>query len=473
MGILTTTFKNIWNSLFTGKIKEAFDVNKISSASMDKFCNECTRIYMGNPPWISEENDITTINVARTVSSETARLTVLGIKITVDGSERAKWIQEQIDEKIFFSLRNWVEYGVAFGTVILKPNGNTVDLYTKSEFVITDHENGKITGCVFINKKVSKDGKKYYTRLEYHRFAENGDYLISNRCYVGSGENDVTERIDINETPWQGMLEDVAITNCERPLFGVFRTPHANNIDIESPEGLPIFSDAIQELKDIDIAYSRNADEIYDSSRTTLLDSDKLLEGGRKVEKTAPAFEQARKRLKLPRYVRNVFANSSDQDFYQEINPQLNTEMRIKGINNYLSIIGFKCGYSNGYFVLDEKTGMVTATQVESDDRRTIQFIKDVRDRLEDCMNGLLYAMNGFADMYNLAPLGTYEVTYDFGDITYNREEDKIRWWGYVTQNKIPAWYYFVKFEGMSEEEAKALVEEAEPKEPTLFGGEE
>ena len=32
---------------------------------------------------------------------------------------------------------------------------------------------------------------------------------------------------------------------------------------------------------------------------------------------------------------------------------------------------------------------------------------------------------------------------------------------------------YYVKFEGMSEEEAKAMVEEAQPKEPTLFGGEE
>ena len=117
---------------------------------------------------------------------------------------------------------------------------------------------------------------------------------------------------------------------------------------------------------------------------------------------------------------------------------------------------------------------MVTATQVESDDRRTIQFIKDVRDKLEDCIDGLIYALNVFADLYGLAPVGAYETTYDFGDITYNREEDRARWWQYVVQGKASAWRYFQKFEGMSEEEAKAMIAEAqgEQKEPTLFGQE-
>ena len=115
---------------------------------------------------------------------------------------------------------------------------------------------------------------------------------------------------------------------------------------------------------------------------------------------------------------------------------------------------------------------MVTATQVEADDRRTIQYIKDVRDKLEDCLNGVIYALNVFADLYSLSPVGAYEINYDFGDITYNYQEDKATWWNYVVQRKVPAWLYFVKFEGMTEEEARAMVKEAEPDEPTLFGDE-
>lgn len=59
------------------------------------------------------------------------------------------------------------------------------------------------------------------------------------------------------------------------------------------------------------------------------------------------------------------------------------------------------------------------------------------------------------------------------GDILYNYEEDKARWYSYVTQGKVPFWYYLTKFENMTEEEAKALEQAAQPKEPTLFGGEE
>ena len=451
--------------------KEDFDVNSIVSDSMEIIIGLCDRIYGGNPDWVDDEDNIKTINFAKSVSSETARLAMLGTKITIDGSTRAKWLQEQIDN-VYDKFREWIEYGCAYGTIILKPNGQSIDVFTPDKFVVTDKSNGDITGIVFINKEVSSSGKKYYTRLEYHRLLENGQYAITNNCYVSKSEGDIGKQIAINKTPWSNFLEDAVIQNVDSPLYGVFKTPHANNIDINSPLGLPIYSDAIEELKDLDIAYSRNAKEIYDSKRIVLLDSDRLFPSGSKVNNTAYGFEKSRNDMKLPDYVKNVYGNGQD-DFYQEVNPNLNTEMRITGINALLSQIGYKVGFSNGYFVFNETTGMVTATQVESDDRRTIQFIKDVRDKVEKCLNGLIYAMNVFADLYKLAPVGKYEVVYDFGDITYNREEDRLRWWGYVQAGKVPAYKYFMKFEGMSEEEAKAMVEEAQPKQPTLFGGEE
>ena len=84
-------------------------------------------------------------------------------------------------------------------------------------------------------------------------------------------------------------------------------------------------------------------------------------------------------------------------------------------------------------------------------------------------MDDTIYALDVMATLYELAPAGTYDVTYDFGDITYNREEDRLRWWQYVQAGKVPAWMFFVKFEGMSKEEAKAMVKEAQPNEETLF----
>ena len=451
------------------RAKEEFNIEPISSTQMEQWVQECINIYRGEPSWLSEDENIDTVNFAKSICSEVARLTMLATSITVDGSARAEWLQERINE-MYFQLREWIEYGCAYGTIILKPDGQTVRMYTPGEFEVTDSEKGNITGIVFHNWE--KAGEKWYTLLEYHRF-EGEQYAITNKCYLGDYPDDTKKQVDIALSPWSNLAEEVYINNVDRMLFGVFRTPQANNIDLSSPCGLPVFSEAVQELRDLDIAYSRNAEEIFDSSRTVLLDSDAMLSGGgKKIVNSAAALEHRRQNMKLPRVVKNIQGDGKEL-FYQEINPQLNTEMRLKGMNALLNQIGYKSGFSNGHFVFNESGGIQTATQVEADQQRTIQMVKDVRDKAENCADGVLYALDVFADLYGYAPSGDYEIVYDFGDITYNRDEDRARWWGYVQAGKVPAWRFFVKFEGMSEEDAKAMVEEAAPKTPTLFGPEE
>lgn len=446
-----------WFSMLTkGKAKDEFNIEPISTEQMRSWINECVNIYQGNPCWLDEDDHIDTINFAKALASETARLATLGIGVKLDGSTRADWLQEQID-KVYFQLRHWTEYGCAYGTIILKPNGDSIDLYTPDMFEVTHVTNDTIDGVIFHTWK--QVGKKWYTRLEYHRF-EGDLYVITNKCYFGDYPDDTKDQVDISVTPWSGLKEEAAISNMVCPLFGVLRTPQANNIDLNSPYGLPIFSEAVQELRDLDIAYSRNSKEIKDSKRTVLLDSDRLL----------PFGAGNLNRESLPDYIKLVDGDTStESDVYHEINPTLNTDTRLTGINALLSQIGYKVGFSNGYFVFNESTGIQTATQVEADQQRTIQFIKDVRDKLESCLDGLIYALDVFASLYSLAPKGKYEVTYGFGDITYNVEEDRARWWGYVQAGKVPAWMFFVKFEGMTEEEAKAMTAEAQPKTPGLF----
>lgn len=457
--------------IFKKQAEKDFNIDAISIPEMEKIIQKCADIYRGNPEWVNAEDNVKTVNFAKSVCSEVAKLTTLAIGIQIEGSARAKWIQEQIDQS-YFLLRNWVEYGCAYGTVFIKPNGESLDIFTPEDVLLIDYDNRGIKGIVF--KDAYTEGKTYYTRLEYHRFIERKDeagniihpYMISNRAYSSKSSKNLGDPIPLKRTKWADLAEEtgeILKSNGESldgPMFGVFRTPQANNINISVPLGLPIFAEAIEELKDLDVAYSRNAGEIFDSEKIVLLD-DQLLDFN--------PSQMQQSNQKLPHYVKNVFSKGTET-FYQEINPNLNTDIRLNGINSLLSQMGYKIGFSNGYFVFNEQTGMVTATQVESDDRRTIQLIKDVRDKLESCLNELIYAISVYADLYNLAPVGEYEVVYDFGDITYNREEDRLRWWQYVVQGKVPAWRYFVKFEGMTEEDAKEMIEEAKPKEePGLF----
>ena len=452
------------------QIKETFDIEPATSARMDLAVRDGINVYTGFPDWIDEESGIKTIKFAKAICSETARLATLAIKITVDGSDKAKWMQEKIDE-MYPKLREWVEYGCAYGTIIMKPSNDGINLFTDNNYVITEYTNRDITGIVFLYHE--KENDKYYTRLEYHHYESKERYEISNRCFVGGSYNSFDEPIDIKLTPWNELQEDVNITGMVRPAYGVFRTPQANSIDINSAVGIPLFYEAMEELKDLDIAYSRNAEEIEDSRRTLLLDSDKMIQAGTRISDNQKNFEANRKLMKLPKFVKNVFGNGRD-DFYQEINPQLNTDARLSGINALLSQIGYKIGFSNGHFVFNESQGIRTATEVEANQQRTIQFIKDVRDKLEACMDGVIDGLNMIANLTQSSFIrGDYEVFYDFGDITFNYEEEKARWWGYVVAGKMPLWRYYVKFEGMSEKEAREIEKEIQPKQPTLFGSEE
>lgn len=448
------------------QIEECFGVAVLESPRMESFVDECAAAYTGHPHWVDAQNHIATVNLAKVISSEIARLAMLGAGIRVSGSKRADWLQERVNG-FYYAIRDWVEYGCSYGTAILKPDTNGgVSVFVPGSFMVTETKGGRITGVVFKDVRREIRKKRFYIRLEYHRFADDGLYEISNRCFVGGSENSYDKAVPISVTPWNGLVADVCIKNLEKPLYGVFKTPQANNVDVSSPLGLPMFADAMRELEDMDIAYSRNAKEILDSKRIVLLDSDRLMSGRTRV--TAANSAAIIKANGLPDFVKVVEADGFGE-VYHEINPSLNTEERLKGINAILSQIGFKCGFSNGYFVFNEKSGMITATQVEADDRRTIQLIKDVRDSLEDCMNGLLYALDKMADLYDLASIGSYTPVYDFGDIVYNREEDKQTWWKYVQMGKVPFWVYLVKFEGFTEEAAKELESAAKPKD-TLFG---
>ena len=470
MGILST-IRGWIKMLLGGRTKDVYGVTPITSDKLDSFISRAGAIYEGVPPWMGD--DIRTINMAKAICSETARLATMGIGIHADGGPRAEWIQHQIDSTVYFNLRHWIEYAMAYGTAILKPNGDTVDIYLPGRFVVTDILAGEITGAVFMDHAYDRAADRYYTRLEYHRFLPGGNYAVSNRCFVSDTDHGSGKPCAIEITPWVGLAEDAEITGVDKPLFGVLRTPAANNIDIDSPMGLPIYADAIEELRDLDLAYTRNSDEIDDSRRIVMLDSDRLVTSGRSVKNTAAAFDQRRDELKLPKYVRMIHGDARE-DVYHEINPALNTETRMTGINALLSQIGYKCGFSNGYFVFNESSGIATATQVEADQQRTVQLIKDVREKLTDALDGLVYALDKMADLYGYAPRGAFEMHYDFGDILYSFTEDKARWYGYVSAGRVPFWYYLVKFEGFSEADAKALEEMAAPQElEGLFNREE
>lgn len=482
MGIIQT-IKRWWEALWQKEAQDKFGVETIESDVMKAALNDWVNIYQGKPDWTLPDDkgnvDIESFNFAKKLCNETARLTTLALGITVEGSARADWINSFMESYIARMKNEECEKACAFGYIILKPNGTSIDYVMPWDFCPTHQTDGKVDGGIFFDHYHEPGDKWYYTRLEWQRFEDVSEdvriFRITNKTYKATGVNGIGQECNMKETVWANLLEDAAYENIDKPLFSIFKMPLSNNIDMSSPLGVSIFSNAQKELKSLDIAWTRLEDEIFDSQKIAFL-GDMLIEGdGKPVRgRISPVGAVDKTGKALPRWAR-ILPGSTTGDEYHEVNPALQTADRLSGIDHFLNLVGVKCGYSTGQFVLNGRTGHVTATQVEADDRETIQYIKQIRDSFQVATDGLIYALDKYADIYSLAPVGVYEVNYDFGDITYNWNEDRERHWLYVNQGKYPLWKYYVEFEGMSEEEAKALVAEAksenEPQEG-LFGEE-
>lgn len=452
-------------------IEKVFGVELISSSEMNNAIANWDRISTGKPPWLNAADEIETINMAKHISDTRAKLTTLDIGIAVSGSPRADYLQKLADD-LLKRLPDRMTEADRLGGIMIRWNGETWDFILPGNFGITAKgDNGEIAGAIFAAR--TSQGSAHFTRLEYHRFEGNTVdggklYKISNRAFKNQlgtkGEVTLGAEVPLNKVDaWAHMEPEVTIANLDAPLFAYYRVPGVNTIDPASPLGLPVFANALTELKAVDIAVSRKNTEVEDSKHITFVGQ--------------ALIQNAEKRaVELPRFVKGLGMGLSDTETsaVHEHVPTMLTDQRIKDINFNLSMAGVKCGFSEGVFVMDGQTGMITATQVEADDRDTIQTIKADRDALRDALEQAIYGANALVTLYELAPLGEYEINFSFGDITYSYEEDKATWRSYATQGWVPKWLYFVKFEGMSEEEAKAMTAEAnaENVEPGLFGAE-
>lgn len=476
--------------MFKREIKERFGADILLSDVMEAWINRFYNITSGNAPWVDPEDDVESINWAGQIDDITAGLVTLDIGIEMPDTPRGQYLQKYADY-VLQIIHDKVSEGLGNCGVMFKPNGENVDYVEPGNFAPTDCDsNGNILGCVFQNQIQRNDWT--YTKLEYHRFekvtGEDGHeqkvYRISNYCYKKRGTNvlfnspgDPCALTEVSE--WANLLPEWEIANVDRPLFAYFKNPAPNRLDRSSPLGVPIWHNCLKELKDLDIAWSRKGGEVEDSKHMTFLPASTI------------RYADQHK-VKMPRWIKSLeFGGKgldSDDTIHEHVSTLL-TDQRIADINSILAMISTKCGFSQGMFVLDEKTGMMTATQVEADDQETIRTIKNIRDALQSCLTNLFYALDKFADYYTDLPPENWSsfemsdgarvdgledsITFNFGNILYNWNEDRANWWNYVVQGKMPAWLYFVKFEGMSEEEAKKLTAEAQPKEEPRFFEEE
>ena len=460
-------------NLLKTSAEEEFNVDIISSDLMENAQVEWQSIIKGRPYWVSES--VRTINFAKFLCYYTSKKTCLDINVTINGSNRADYINQCIRAMINKSIRDKVEDACGSGGIIFKPNGTynpngAIDYVMPGSFAVTDkNSNGDILGIIFIDRKIK--GDDYYTRLEYQHFtttiSEDGEsagrtYTIENKAFKSRKSDILGSPIKLTDvSEWKGIPESINISNVEKPLFGYFKMPYNNTIDYTSPEGVAVFSNCIEELEDLDIAWSRKGDETDDSEHITFIDENALTPTNKKTG--------LKERVELPRFVKGLKHGVDSTNTIDEHVPTMLTEQRVADINSILSMISTKSGFSQGQFVLDRKTGVATATEIESDNSETVETINDIRNSLKAAIKDLVYALDKYCDVFFDMPSGYVNALDDdvpdedifyFRDLLASFEQDRTRAYQLMMNGTYSKRKYLKEYEGFSDEEIDEMFAE-------------
>lgn len=439
-------------------IKQTLGVDVAISAPMAEALQLWARMYQNDAPWLSK--DVHSLNLPAAIAGEIARAVTIEMSAEVSGSARAAFLQQQLD-KIMPKLRQMVEVGSAKGGLMIKPYTDgkeiAVDFVQADQFYpVTFDANGNITACIFADQRTIGDA--YYTRLEYHTMTQAG-CEIRNVAFRSTAKDMLGQQVPLTVVDdWASLLPEATITNIERPLFAYFRFPMANNIDPTSPLGVSCYARAVDLIKDADAQWSDLLWEFESGQRALYVD---LLAFG-KDKDGKPVL--ANKRL-----YRQIDGGGADDAMFQDWTPTLREQNILNGLDAILRKVEFACGLAYGT-LSNPATVDKTATELKMSQQRSYATVTDTQKALETALNDLLYAMDVWATLGNLAPRGSYQAVYDFDDsVVTDKELQMAQDRQTVTMGGMPLYIFLMRNYGLDETTAKRWVSEKQAETPADF----
>lgn len=445
MGLVNGIVNTVKRFFFPQAVAEReFGVSPAVSLTMEQHIGLWYAMMVNTPPW--QNCDVKAVGLPAAICREVARPTLVEFTANITGSKRADYLNENF-KTAKENFNRALELGLALGGVALKPyiygDNMLVDVTGAAGFQPTKFDpSGRCIGGVFKDKPVKVNGT-YYVRLESHEL--NGTtYTIKNKAYYSDSSGSVGADAQLTTIPeWADIEPEVAIENVDGPLFAYFKPPIANTADSNSMCGMSIYGDAatVELIKQADEQWERLRWEYKSSERKVLMDG---------TSSTADMFN---KRLF------EVGPFSPNGDFFQHIEPQIRDDAIYRGFQNTLRRVEFNIGLSYGD-ISDPQTIEKTATEIRSSKQRKYVLISSIQTALEHTFDALIYAMDVYASLYNLAPDGDYETVYDWGDSILDDQETKDKEFArdmqLVSADIMNAWELRAKYFNEDELTAKA-----------------
>lgn len=372
-------------------------------------------IYQNKAPWLIP-GKVYSANIGATLSSEIARYITINMLATVRNDITLNTL---FQNEVLADIRNQVEYGLAFGGMIIKPywtNGVVKITFAQpNEYeLISVDSDGTILECYFKDYETIYVGGKYeyLVRVEHHLFdRQTGQYKIMNEVYrsdsIGSIDTKYgNTQAQLQRVPrWQGIQLEQLLSGVTQPMFGYFKPAVSNTIDTKSPYGVSLFDKAITSLEQADKQLSGLVRE-FKIKEGKLYVSQLALEGTERVNKRSGA--------KLPHldddfYVKLFTDDKQGDTFFEVFSPDIRSEDFLRVFNKYQQLVEDNVGLMHGTISSPDITDR-TATEVREAKQKTHATVEANQKALERAFEGALYSMS----YYMGNPQGSWELITQF-----------------------------------------------------------
>ena len=535
------SFSNLWNKLkettkrmfgMETTIEQTLHMAPAVSSVMTQAIDRWTDMYEDNADWLNEPSKsdpkkVVSLGLPAFIASEKARMAVIELQSEITApkkveekenpdyfepyidpktgairssgqsrtiveetatspEERAKFMNNEYQKKLLPKIRTQLEYGIAKGSLIIKPYvikdkikgvvGSSAETAEKEdkqqrdkyqfafEFIQADcfypfafDSNGNLTEVAFVQTKTDKD--KLCVRLEYHKLKGN-QIEITNTAYENSNVNttiangsaiSLGKKIPLTSVhEWKDIPERAIISNVDRLLFGYFKMPDANTIDPHSPLGISGFARAEKLIKEADLQYSRLLWEYEGGELAIDIDRDALKYSAEEGKSVMGHLQD--------RLYRTVDLGESNT--YNVFAPSLRDTSMLNGLNAILMRIEDVVAMSRG--TLSDATAEArTATEIRVLKQRSYSSNLEIQKALQIALEDTIYAMNVYCTVYNIvgdvvmkddkiipSKIGQYDVSFTWDDsilVDVDTELNKrmtLLNAGITSKQEVRMWYY-------------------------------
>lgn len=450
-------------------IKDAMNISiEPISQDMQDSINLWRLMYKDSSPWLDDDAGIYSLGLAKQICKELQQqvLSELDTHISDTGADsvddadesisdtfdtRAKYLNAIYTTRFLNQFPQALEKALALGGMIIKPYFSNNDIYYdycyQGEFYpIAFDDDGNIVDIAFYDSFT--DENYIYTKIERQEFifAEN-KIVVTNTAYKAKAVNkddDTVEQDLGNEIPlteidkWANLEPLVTIENVEKPIYGYFKVPTANNIDLNSPLGISIFSPVTKLIKKADEQFSR-LDWEYDGGQLAI-----------DIDPTAVHYSSNYYGSKMnldkcqDRLYRKV--DLGQDDTYNAWTPALRDANYINGLNVYLCKIEDIIGLARGTLSQVESEAR-TATELKLLKQRTYITVTAIQNAAEKAIKDLIYATDVLVSLYNLAPKGNYDIVMEWQDSILTDTDTELAQLlnlereGIISKAEVRAWY--------------------------------